>query len=127
MRWTRQFFESLFSTHSGSCNLSHILSSINNCISEDDNCSLMKPYTMEKILVALKSIRPLKASGVDGFLAFFFQRCWHIVGEKVSKFILYVLNGNIDLALINVTNIVFIPKIQHHTKWLIFDLLASVM
>lgn len=50
----RQFFKNLFSMQS-TCDLSHILSDINNCISEDDNCYLMKPYTEEENLAALKS------------------------------------------------------------------------
>lgn len=53
---------------------------------------------------------------IDGFLALFFQRCWHIVGEEVSKYIVGVLNGNTDLTLMNITNIVLIPKVQYPTN-----------
>lgn len=83
------------------------------CISKDDNITLRKPYSEEETINALKSISPLKAPGIDGFSTLFFQRCWHIVGNEVSRYILGVLNGSNNLEPINVTNIVLIPKLRN--------------
>ena len=38
-----------------------------------------------KILVALKSIKPYKALGLDGLHAGFFQRHWNCVGDSVKE------------------------------------------
>lgn len=42
----------------------------------------------------------------------FFKKYWHIVGRDVD-FCLKVLNEGMELAAINLTNIVLLPKILH--------------
>lgn len=59
---------------------------------------------------------PLKVSGEGDFLALFFQKYWHIVGDDVSRFCLDVLNRKIKVWSINNTNIVLLLKsISHHS------------
>lgn len=77
-------------------------------------------YTIEEIREALAEIRealaelgPTKAPGEDGFPALFYQKCWPIIGEEVTSFCLAKLNGDMDISLINKTNIVLIPKIPN--------------
>lgn len=60
----------------------------------------------------VKSISPLKAPGIDGYPALFYQRYWHIVGDDVSHFCLEVLNGRIVMEEINRTHLVLIPKVD---------------
>jgi len=38
-------------------------------------------------------MQPLKAPGLNGFQALFFQKFWHLVGPNVSKVVLGILNG----------------------------------
>lgn len=52
----------------------------------------------------------MKALGTDGFSALFFQRYWHIVGEGVSNFCLNILNNDLNMVSMNITNIVRISK-----------------
>lgn len=45
------------------------------CITQAGNDALLKQVSDEKILDAIKSIGPLKASGSDGIHASFYQNC----------------------------------------------------
>ena len=47
----------------------------------------------KEVFDALKSMAPLKAPGPDDFHAFFFQKYWELVGNKVYDFVLGVLRG----------------------------------
>ncbi|KAA3467738.1 reverse transcriptase [Gossypium australe] len=55
----------------------------------------------------------LKAPGIDGYVATFFQRYWHIVGQEISRYCLDLLNGQKEFADINKTRIALIPKINN--------------
>ncbi|KAH1063494.1 hypothetical protein J1N35_028481 [Gossypium stocksii] len=39
------------------------------------------------------------------------RECWHFLGNEVTEFCLQLLNGNMEVYSINLTNIVLIPKI----------------
>ncbi|KAL4385770.1 hypothetical protein GQ457_15G007970 [Hibiscus cannabinus] len=56
---------------------------------------------------------PLKACGLDGFPAFFYQRYWHVVGEDVTDFCLSILNGATDVEQLNQTQVILIPKVSN--------------
>lgn len=81
-------------------------------------------YVEGKVFGALKGMGAMKASSVDGFLALFFQKYWHIVGSEVSSFCLGVLNENNNLGEMNATNIILIPKIQNPTNVVNFRLVC---
>ncbi|KAA3477129.1 reverse transcriptase [Gossypium australe] len=70
---------------------------VTNCMNE----SLLKHFTKEDIWNAVKLMPPLKAPGVEGFSAIFFQRYWHIVGPEVSRYC-----GQMEIGDINKTRIV---------------------
>lgn len=55
----------------------------------------------------------MKATGCDGFLVIFFQRCWHIVAREVSNFCLGIHNNDLPLEPMNVTDIILLPKIPN--------------
>ncbi|CAA0810395.1 Unknown protein, partial [Striga hermonthica] len=66
-----------------------------------------------EIFLALKDMKPLKASGPDGLHAMFFQRQWNTVGSTVCDMIRSFLNGG-DLPVgLNETSLVLIPKVQN--------------
>jgi hypothetical protein len=59
---------------------------------------------------------PLKASRPNGFFADFFQKNWTVVGEEVSRAVLYTLNlGFLDKE-VNFTYIALIPKVKNPTS-----------
>lgn len=97
----------------------HILSRVERCISEEAN-SYLTAVNTEEVLGALKEMGPIKAPRCYWFSTIFFQKCWHIVGREVSNFCLGVLNNDLNLEPMNVTNIVLIPKIPKLTSMVNF-------
>ncbi|GMI91034.1 hypothetical protein HRI_002772700 [Hibiscus trionum] len=89
-----------------------ILDGVQTCITDQMNDALDRVFTSEEVLIAVKEMGPLKASGEDGLGAVFYQRFWHIVGPEVSQYCIDMLNGEHDFELINHTRIVLIPKVD---------------
>ncbi|KAA3488780.1 reverse transcriptase [Gossypium australe] len=106
---TRSCFQELFEA-SEKGHYEHLLTGIERCISEEDNRRLITQYTKEEIWEALTSMGATKAPGEYGFPAIFFQKCWHIIRDKVSIFCLQHLNGGMEVSPINTSHIVLIPK-----------------
>jgi len=69
--------------------------------------------SLKRRYLALKTMHPFKAPRPNGFQAFFFQRFWHIVKEKVCNMVLHVLRGNPLPQGLNETFLVLIPKVPH--------------
>ena len=59
--------------------------------------SLAMPIDKEEIHAAICQMSPLKAPGIDGYPAGFYQAQWHIVGESFSSGIKEVFNSHIFL------------------------------
>lgn len=61
---------------------------------------------------AIKSIKPHKAPGPDGFHPFFFQKFWHIVGLTIHKIVSVTFQSSIFDPCINETLFMLIPKVE---------------
>ncbi|KAH1131801.1 hypothetical protein J1N35_003179 [Gossypium stocksii] len=108
----RAYFQNLFLTGNMAIN-EQLIMSIDCCVYEEDNRKLLASYTGEEVREALFGMGSTKAPGEDGFPAFFYQKCWNIIGEDVVSFCLSLLNGDMEVSQINSTHIVFIPKITN--------------
>ncbi|KAA3469841.1 reverse transcriptase [Gossypium australe] len=106
------YFEKLFSASEAGFD-KHIFGLVEKRVTASMNESLTKQFTEEDICNAVKTMPSLKAPGVDGFVATFFQRYWHIVGPDISGYCLDILNGQKEIRVINKTRIVLIPKIDN--------------
>lgn len=80
---TTDYFGKLFSaSESGSDE--RLFGLVERKVTDCMNERLLQQFTDEEITNAVKLLAHLKAPGVDGFPAFFFQRYWHIIDEQLG-------------------------------------------
>ncbi|KAA3480508.1 reverse transcriptase [Gossypium australe] len=106
------YFENLFTSKRGA-DPKEILEGIEGSISVEINKRLQAPFREDEVRMALKGMGPTKAPGLDGFPAVFFKKYWHIMGKKVLRFCLGVLNEGREAEAANLTNIVLFPKVKN--------------
>ncbi|RZB54606.1 putative transcription repressor OFP9 [Glycine soja] len=87
-----------------------------NCISDDDNCMLIAPFSKDEFKVALFQMHPDKSSRPDGLNTAFYQRFWSLFGDEVSAKCVKWLDEGSFLQKINDTNIVLVPKCDQPTS-----------
>lgn len=71
----------------------------------------------EEIHEVVCQMSPLKAPGIDGFPAGFYQSQWHIVGESFCSGIKEDFNSHSIPKDVSKTLLVLIPKIEHPTSF----------
>ncbi|KAL4347887.1 hypothetical protein GQ457_17G013650 [Hibiscus cannabinus] len=103
------FFSGLF-TSSSFENL-EILNHILPTVTFDMNASLLRPFTADEVVTTFRDIGPGKAPGIDGFPSSFFRLHWNTIGSDFTQLCLDLLHGSADMASINHTIIVLIPKV----------------
>lgn len=111
-----RYFSNLFSSQNPSIeDIAGISSMVPNGVTQDMNNYLDTPFTKEEIKKALFDLHPSKAPGPDGYTALFFQNVWDVIGEKVTKAALDVLNCGASLGDWNHTVVTIIPKVKDPT------------
>ncbi|TXG66304.1 hypothetical protein EZV62_007579 [Acer yangbiense] len=75
------------------------------------NNSLLKKFSAEEVVVAIKQMDPLKAPGPDGLPVLFFHKFWDVVGGNVTSVVLDVLNNEAPMEKLGEAVVVLIPKI----------------
>ncbi|KAL5550972.1 hypothetical protein UlMin_001148 [Ulmus minor] len=105
------FFSNIFSSSNPSPeDVDGAARAIHKTFSEEARSSLASPFTAEHIRCAFFDMNPSKAPGPDGFHAIFFQKNWDIVGPKVTKACLAILNDGASIKAFNTTYVTLIPK-----------------
>ncbi|KAL4302703.1 hypothetical protein GQ457_10G008000 [Hibiscus cannabinus] len=102
------YFSGLFT--SSSFENPEILNHILPTVTFDMNASLLRPFTADEVVMDFRDIGPGKAPGIDGFPSSFFRLHWDTIGSDVTQLCLDLLHGFADMASINHTIIVLIPK-----------------
>ncbi|KAL4271888.1 hypothetical protein GQ457_13G012490 [Hibiscus cannabinus] len=77
------------------------------------NHSLLQPFTPEDVIAAFHDIGTRKAPGIDGFPSSFFRLHWETIGSEFIQLCLALLDGSADMAQVNRTVIVLIPKVTN--------------
>lgn len=78
-----------------------MLKDIPKLLSSEDNKALNKPISIEEVREVVFIMNPDKSPGPDGFQAFFFQKCWDIIGKDLWKAIEASRRGVSILSEIN--------------------------
>ena len=88
-----EYYKHLF-TFSCRGNVENILEGIPNSITDQMNQELTKPMMEEEIRIALFSMDPNKAPGLDGMSHIFFQKFRHIIKLEVVNAVQSFFNPN---------------------------------
>lgn len=113
------FFSNLLNDREDS-NLSaqyDFLSTIPTLILDSQMAALNAKFTVDEIKATTFGLNPEKAPGPNGFLAFFFQKCWDFVGVEVAKAIEDSCSIGKILKEVNNTFISLIPKKEKSKSW----------
>ena len=121
-----EFYTRLF-TQSQLHDLDRVLEGVKRVVTVDMNAELVKPYTMEEIVTAIKQMVPLKALGPDRMPHLCYQTFWQHIGPEVSEVALSCLNSGTLLKSINHTFISLIPKVNNPKVFQNLDLLVYAM
>ncbi|KAL4279636.1 hypothetical protein GQ457_03G016890 [Hibiscus cannabinus] len=115
LRVASDYFVSLFSANP-SVDAPAFLEHITPSVTADMNSGLLASFTAEEVIAAFRDINPRKSPGIDGLPSGFFRQHWDILGEDFVSLCLDLLQGNTDMASVNETVIVLIPKVDKPTS-----------
>lgn len=105
------YFQNLF-TCSETRNLSDFHDTLYPKLTDQEVENLGRPIDFEETTRAVKSMKPNKAPGPDGYQALFYQKYWDVVGKDVHKFVANAFEKGEFPEEINATHISLIPKIE---------------
>uniref|UniRef100_A0A0V0HAW3 Putative ovule protein n=1 Tax=Solanum chacoense TaxID=4108 RepID=A0A0V0HAW3_SOLCH len=104
-----EFFQNQFSAEA--CNRDYgMLQHIPRLISEEQNEEMFKLPSLEVVKKMVFKLNGESASGPDGFSGSFFQHCWEIIGEDLTRLVKAFFCGQELPKFITHTNLVLIPK-----------------
>lgn len=81
-------------------------------LTEEEVRLLSADVTNEEIRAAAFDMGAFKAPGPDGLQAFFYQEYWSVVGQSVCDLVRDIFNNPTQVASLNETNLVLIPKVD---------------
>lgn len=113
------FFSSLY-INTDACFVSYPYRGYFRSIDESTWQFLMSPINDDEIKQTIFNMKLLKAPGVNGFLAIFYQSQWHVVGVSFCQMVKEVFNSHQLPADINHTLLVLIPKVDNPTSLKMF-------
>jgi hypothetical protein len=121
-----EYFKNLCS-HDDDVNPEEVVNLFSQVITDEMNYDLSKPYTVEEISDAIFQIGPIKAPGLDGYPACFFQRNWPFMKEDIVWVVQVFFEIGIMKEGVNDTCIVLIPKVSYPKSLKNFAILAFAM
>jgi hypothetical protein len=86
------------------------------CVSEEENAELTKPFSEEEISKALGQMEINKAAGPNGFPIEFCQWCWPFMKQDIMELFEEFYKGSLDIRRINYGIITLQPKVKEAVK-----------
>lgn len=80
-------------------------------LTEGEITRLMRPFSGVEVEESIRSMGKLKAPGPDGYQPIFYQQCWDVVGESVTRFVLEFFETGTLPEGTNDALVVLIPKV----------------
>ncbi|KAL5770525.1 hypothetical protein ACOSP7_014679 [Xanthoceras sorbifolium] len=80
------------------------------------NALLVARFSIEEVRAALMQMSPQKSPSPDGLFTAFFQRYWNVVGTKVVRAIMAILNEGAKMDSLGEDLVVLIPKVKIPVK-----------
>ncbi|XP_049396567.1 uncharacterized protein LOC125860610 [Solanum stenotomum] len=80
------------------------------CIIAKENEEMTKLPDQEEVYRVVSALNGSSACGPDGFIGHFFQYCWEIIGEDITKVVKAFFCGQELPKFITHTNLVLLPK-----------------
>ncbi|XP_060962206.1 uncharacterized protein LOC115708945 [Cannabis sativa] len=109
-----QFYSNLFTIRGTDADaIALILQGINKTITPNHHDFLDSQFDFAEVKRALFQLPGDKAPGPDGLNPSFYQKNWNIVCIDLCNDALHVLNTNADIAQVNETILVLIPKVKN--------------
>lgn len=81
-----------------------------NVLSPTRKENLLRPYTEEELLKALKQLPGRKSLDPDGLHTIFIKKHWDTLGSDITKTVLGCLNNGDSFEALNNTHIALVPK-----------------
>jgi hypothetical protein len=85
-------------------------------VSQEENESLVRPFTVQEVQEAIFQMEHNKASGPDGFPIEFYQACWEIIKNDLMALFQEFHNGDLPLYSLNFGTIILLPKCREAAK-----------
>ncbi|KAL8153540.1 hypothetical protein V2J09_011300 [Rumex salicifolius] len=85
-------------------------------LSKAELAGLLRPFTPEEVEAAIREIGRFKAPGPDGFQPVFYQSCWDVVGDFVTRFVLNFFETQVLAEAANDALLVLIAKVTKPEK-----------
>jgi hypothetical protein len=86
------------------------------CVSEQENVDLIRPFLEEEIRKALFQMKRNKAARPDGFPIEFYQKCWGFIKDDMLNMFRGFYMGDLDIKRINYGIITLLPKVKNVEK-----------
>ncbi|WMV41297.1 hypothetical protein MTR67_034682 [Solanum verrucosum] len=104
-----EFFADQFRADSGETEFT-MLEHIPRIISQEENEEMISLPDKEEVKTVVFKLNGSSACGPDGFTGHFFQSCWDIVGDDITKMVRAFFCGQELTKYITHTNLVLLPK-----------------
>ncbi|XP_028114340.1 uncharacterized protein LOC114312309 [Camellia sinensis] len=105
------YFKDLFSS-AQPVGIEEVLEAVRPKVTDEMNMGLTRVFSEEEVKCTLFQMHLTKASGSYGKPTIFSQKFWSVVGKDVRRAVLGILNGDQDVATLNETFVVLIPKMK---------------